>query len=178
MRAAGPCSVRRSKSPCYYRRTLSAYPTRHPLSACLPPRRGFTLVEAVVALLIVAIALIGIAALYTESQQAVREAEPRVRAKELAEFMAARIRANSADRTGYASVVGVVCNPNAKPNRPEDAAAIEAACWNQRIAEELPSGTGSVTRDTSTTPPTYVVAVSWSPPQGGAASFVIRVPGD
>jgi type IV pilus modification protein PilV len=137
--------------------------------------RGFTLVEIVTALLIVAIALIGIAALYTDTTEMTREAEPRVRAAELAEEIAARIRANPAGRTGYASVVGVKCDKNATPKRAEDAAAIEAACWHERVAAELASGLGSVTRDTSTNPPTYVVAVSWSPPEGGAASFVTRV---
>jgi type IV pilus assembly protein PilV len=178
MRAVGPCNVQTSESPCYYPRTLSAYQTPHIQRVRALPLRGFTLVEVLVALLIVLIGIIGVAALYTESQQATREAEPRVRAKELAEYMAARVRANAAGRTGYASVVGVVCDSKAKPKRPEDAAAIEAACWNQRVAEELPSGMGSVTRDTTTTPPSYIVAVSWSPPEGGAASFVIRVPGD
>lgn len=140
-----------------------------------PHARGFTLVEGVAALLIVAIALIGIAALYMDSTDTARESHPRIRAAELAEQIAARIKANPAGRTGYASVVGVICDAAAKPKRAEDAAAIEAACWHERIAAELPSGMGSVTRDTSTSPPTYVVAVSWSPAEGGAASFVLRV---
>jgi len=149
----------------------------HPCSGLPRFARGFTLAEIVGALLIIAIALIGIAALYTDTTQSTRESEPRVRAAELAEEIAARIRANPAGRIGYASVVGVVCDTNAKPKRPEDAAANEAACWHERVASELPSGMGSITRDASTNPPTYVVAVSWSPPEGGAASFVMRVTG-
>jgi type IV pilus modification protein PilV len=137
--------------------------------------RGSTLVEILVALVIMGIALIGIAALYTDTTGATRESEPRLRAAELAEEIAARIKANPAGRTGYASVVGVVCDRNAKPKRAEDSAAVEAACWHEQVAEKLPSGTGSVTRDTTTTPPTYVIAVSWSPREGGAASYVIRV---
>jgi len=136
---------------------------------------GFTLVEILVALLIIGIAIIGIAALYTDTTGNARESEPRLRAAELAEQIAARINANPAGRTGYASVVGVVCDRDAKPKRAEDSAAVEAACWHDEVAEQLPSGTGSVTRDTTTTPPTYVIAVSWSPQEGGAASYVIRV---
>jgi type IV pilus modification protein PilV len=138
---------------------------------------GFTLAEIVVALLIIGIALIGIAALYTDTADTARESEPRLKAAELAEQIAARIKANPAGRTGYASVVGVVCDQKGKPKRAEDTAAIEAACWHDQVAAELPSGMGSITRDTSATPPVYVVAVSWSPPEGGAASFVIRVSG-
>jgi type IV pilus modification protein PilV len=139
---------------------------------------GFTFAEIVVALLIVGIAIIGIAALYTDTTDAARESEPRLQAAQLAERIAARIKANPAGRTGYASVVGVTCDQKANPKRAEDAAAIEAACWHEKVAAEMPSGMGSVTRDTSTKPPTYVVAVSWSPREGGAASFVIRVTGD
>jgi type IV pilus assembly protein PilV len=153
--------------------------SRIPLLDTRPPReRGFTLVEIVVALLIIAIALLGISALYVEHTETAREAEPRIRAAELAEQMAQRIRANAAGRTGYANVVGVVCNKTAQPKRAEDAAALEAACWSEQVASELPSGLGSIARDTSTTPETYVVAVSWSPAQGGAASYVIRVRGE
>jgi type IV pilus assembly protein PilV len=143
-----------------------------------PAASGFTLVEIVVAVLIIGIALIGIAALYTDTTDTARASEPRVRAAELAAEIAARIHANPAGRTGYASVAGVICDEKAKPKRAEDVAAMEAACWHERVAAELPSGMGSVTRDTSTNPPTYVVAVSWSPPEGGAASFVMRVTGD
>ena len=123
----------------------------------------------------VGVAIIGIAALYADGTGAARVSEPRLRAAELAEQIAARISANPAGRTGYASVVGVVCDEQAKPKRAQDAAAVEAACWHQQVAEQLPSGMGSITRDASTTPPIYVIAVSWSSPEGGAASYVIRV---
>lgn len=138
---------------------------------------GFTVAEVLVALVIVGIAIIGIAALYTDTTGAAREAEPRLRAAELAEEIAARVTANEAGRTGYASVVGVVCDKPTRSQRPEDVAALEAACWNEKVAAELPSGMGSVTRDTTTAPPTYVIAVSWASEAGGAASYVIRVQG-
>jgi type IV pilus assembly protein PilV len=163
---------------CYHVETLDIHVSATSPHPQLPRSyRGFTLAEIVVALLIIGIALIGIAALYTDTTDTARESEPRLKAADLADQIATRIKANPAGRTGYASVVGVVCDEKAKPKRAEDAAAIEAACWHDQVAAELPSGMGSVTRDTSTTPPTYVVAVSWTPPEGGAASFVIRVSG-
>jgi type IV pilus assembly protein PilV len=175
------CNERRklgNGSSCYHAKTLDIHFSSTLVPHCAPHRyRGFTLVEIVVALLIIAIAAIGIAALYLDTTETARGSEPRARAAELADEIAARIKANAAGRTGYASVVGVVCDQKAKPKRAEDAAAIEAACWHERVSTELPSGMGAVTRDTSTTPPTYVVAVSWSPAEGGAASFVIRVSG-
>jgi type IV pilus assembly protein PilV len=137
--------------------------------------KGFSLAEVLVALLMIGVAIIGIAALYADGTGAARTSEPRLRAAELAEQIAARITSNPAGRIGYASVVGVVCDQEAKPKRAQDAAAVEAACWHQQVGEQLPSGTGSITRDATTTPPTYVIAVSWSSPEGGAASYVIRV---
>jgi type IV pilus modification protein PilV len=139
------------------------------------PSTGSTLAEILVALLMIGVAIIGIAALYADSTGTARVSEPRLRAAELAEQIATRISANPAGRTGYASVVGVVCDEEAKPKRAQDAAAVEAACWHQKVAEELPSGMGSITRDASTTPPIYVIAVSWSSPEGGTASYVTRV---
>jgi len=137
---------------------------------------GFTFIEFLAALLVVAIALIGIAALYDDSVRVDPASQPRLQAAQLAELMADRVRSNDAGRAGYASIIGVVCTPaGGKPLRPTDAAAREAACWQDEVQKKLPNGSGSVTNDTSTTPSTYVVAVSWSAAGVGASSYVVRV---
>jgi type IV pilus assembly protein PilV len=136
---------------------------------------GFTLAEVFTAILVIAIGLVGIAALYGETAQPDPEAVPRTQAEQLAQTIGERVRVNSDGRQGYASIVGVVCVANVKPKRPIDAAAQEAACWQDEVQRALPNGTGSITRDLTTSPPTYVVAVSWSAPGAGAASYVIRV---
>lgn len=140
---------------------------------------GFTFAEVLTAIFVIAIGLIGIAALYGEGLQADLDTRPRARAAQLAETIADRIGANAAGRIGYASVVGVVCTPEAATTKPGSAAAQEAACWQDEIEQKLPNGTLAITRDLSTTPPTYVIAVSWSSPGTGAASYVLRVqPGE
>lgn len=137
---------------------------------------GFTLAEVFTAILVIAIGLVGIAALYGETAQPDPEAAPRITAEQLAQTIAERVQANSAGRQGYASIVGVICVANGKPpTRAIDAAAQEAACWQDEVQRALPNGTGSITRDLTTSPPTYVVAVSWSAPGAGASSYVIRV---
>lgn len=136
---------------------------------------GFTLAEVFTAILVIGIGLVGIAALYGETAQPDPEALPRAQAAELAQTIAERVRVNAAGRTGYASIVGVVCSPSRKPTAPLDVAAQEAACWQEQVQRALPNGTGAITRDLTTTPPTYVVAVSWSAPGAGASSYVIRV---
>lgn len=137
--------------------------------------RGFTVIEVLTAVLVIAIGLIGIAALYSEALQADLETDPRAQAARLAHEMADRVNANAAGRAGYASVVGVLCVTEKRDRKPQNAAAQEAACWQDEVEEKLPSGTGAITRDLSTNPPTYVIAVSWSAPRVGAASYVIRV---
>ena len=136
---------------------------------------GFTLVEVATAILLIVIGLIGIAALYSDTVPTAPADVPRMQAAKLAEAIAERVSANATGRAGYASIVGVVCEQKKKIRRPIDAAAQEAACWLDEVQRTLPNGTGSITRDSSSSPPTYVVAVSWSAPGQGAASYVTRV---
>lgn len=88
--------------------------------------------------------------------------------------MADKVNTNTAGRTGYANVIGVLCTETRDP-RPINAASQEAACWHEEIRKTLPNGTGAITRDLSTNPATYVVSVSWSAAGAGAASYVMRV---
>nr|WP_298723953.1 hypothetical protein [uncultured Steroidobacter sp.] len=137
--------------------------------------RGFNIVEILAALLVMAVAIVGIAALYSDQTHIPADARLPLRAAELAEQMAERIRATPEGRDGFATTVGVVCNDKAKPRTPQDKAAQIAACWEDEVESSLPSGLGSISRDTSMTPASYVVAVSWSAPGTGAASYVTRV---
>jgi len=136
--------------------------------------RGVTIVELLAAIAVVAIAIIGIAALYATETDPDTPISPRMQAAELAEAMASRIESDAAGRPGYANVVGVLCN-GPKRKRADDQAAREAACWHDEVESKLPNGLGTVTRDGSTKPPSYVIAVSWSAAETGAASYVMRV---
>jgi type IV pilus assembly protein PilV len=144
-------------------------------SAKLKQSYGFTIAETVVALLVVSAGIIGVAALYADRVHANADAELHARAVKLADEIAARISTNAAGRIGYIGTIGVVCDKAAKPRLAQDAAAIEASCWQDAVEAELPSGMGSITRDTTTNPIAYVVAVSWSAPESGTASYVLRV---
>lgn len=137
--------------------------------------RGFNIVEILAALLVIAVGIVGIAALYSDQTHIPSDARLPLRAAELAEVMAERIRATPEGRDGFATTVGVVCDPKKKLKLPQDRAAQVAACWEDEVERALPSGLGSISRDTSMTPASYVVAVSWSAPETGAASYVTRV---
>lgn len=156
--------------------------------------RGFTLVEGLAALALLAVGIIGIAALYSE-QSPRGDAHWRQEAVELADAIGGRILATREGREGYAGTIGVVCSQNGadparsgssgaargdvasrdgRPGLAADVAAMEAACWEEEVKRRLPSGQGRIRRDLSTIPVSYVISVSWSSPQG-AASYVTRV---
>jgi type IV pilus modification protein PilV len=137
--------------------------------------RGFNIVEVLAALLVIAVGIVGVAALYSDQTHIPADARLPLRAEELAESMAQRIRMTAEGRDGFATTVGVICDREKKIKTPQDQAALEAACWENEVERSLPSGLGSIARDTTSTPASYVVAVSWSAPETGAASYVTRV---
>lgn len=137
--------------------------------------RGFNIVEILAALLVMAVAIVGIAALYSDQTHIPADARLPLRAAELADQMAERIRATADGRDGFATTVGVICSEKTKTRTAQDKAAQIAACWEDEVETALPSGLGSISRDTSMTPASFVVAVSWSAPGTGAASYVTRV---
>lgn len=137
--------------------------------------RGFNVVEILAALLVMAVGIVGIAALYSDQTHIPADARMPLRAAELADQMAEKIRATADGREGFATTVGVICSEKAKTKSAQDKAAQIAACWEDEVESSLPSGLGSISRDTSMNPASYVVAVSWSAPGTGAASYVTRV---
>jgi type IV pilus assembly protein PilV len=147
---------------------------RHPI-APRARQAGFNMIEVLAALLVMGVGIVGIAALYSDEVHTNPETELREQAAKLAEQIAVRIRETKEGRVGFAGTVGVVCAAKGMPRTAQDAAAREAACWEDEVEGQLPSGQGTVTRDLSTHPETYVVAVSWSSPETGAATYVIRV---
>jgi type IV pilus assembly protein PilV len=157
-------------------------PPAKPLVRVLMIRRhraGFTILEILAALLVIAVGIVGVAALYADRVKTTEESTPQIQAAALADAMAKRIRSNKEGRAGYASSMGVRCDGKGrKASQPQDIAAREAACWEDEVETRLPNGLGTIRRDLTTTPLTYVIAVSWSAPETGAASYVVRVQAD
>ncbi len=92
---------------------------------------GFTLVEALVALLVLSIGLLGIAALYVETLRASRTSLYRTEAVTLATDLADRMRANRNPVSAYAC--GSPCVPANGGNAIADA---DLADWMAAIAAE------------------------------------------
>jgi type IV pilus assembly protein PilV len=106
---------------------------------------GFTLIEVLIAVLVLAIGLLGLAAVQATSLRNNLSAYNRSQATELAYDMADRMRANIAGSATYAANTAV-----AKPDcldttgcPPADMASNDRAEWNTAVAA-LPSGTGTM----------------------------------
>jgi type IV pilus assembly protein PilV len=128
--------------------------------------RGFTLVEALVALVVLSIGMLGIAALYVESLKAGRSAIYRTQAVNLAADMADRIRVNPAtEPTVAGAYTGAGANNNCAGGAdctPADMAAHDVFLWRQVIQGLLPDGQGAIAYDAGPIPDQYTITISWS----------------
>lgn len=151
---------------------------------------GVSLVEVLVALVVLSVGMLGIAALYVESLRSGRFALSRSQAVILASDMGDRIRANPAGGANYTKTVdaqgmlsagcaegGTTCDPAAM-------AAHDIATWYSAVDSRagaptaLPQGRGTIAVDATTTPTTYTITVSWSEsgdPTANANSYVLRI---
>jgi type IV pilus assembly protein PilV len=131
---------------------------------------GFTMVEVLVALVVLAIGLLGIAALYLNSLQSGRTAIYRTEAVNLAADLADRIRMNRTAQAAYGTLYADVENPVAACATTggctdAELASTDLAAWKADIAQQLPGGQGQVTVTAPfgvDEPATYVVSIQWS----------------
>jgi type IV pilus assembly protein PilV len=133
-------------------------------------QNGFTMVETLVALVVLAIGMLGIAALYLNSLQAGRTAIYRTQAVNLAADLADRIRTNRAAIAGYGNVYTDVFVPVAACSTTAGCTAGELATsdlsrWKADIAQLLPNGQGQVVVTPFVAPGepnSYVITVQWA----------------
>lgn len=134
------------------------------------PRRsaGFTLVESLVAMVVISVGMLGIAAMYVEGLRAGRTSIYRTVAVDLAADLADRMRANAFGQSAYAgspaaSAAGCV---NAAANlSPSAQAACDLFFWQQQVTTLLPAGTGTIAfTAVSGGPDNYTITVDWNEP--------------
>jgi type IV pilus assembly protein PilV len=145
--------------------------------------KGVSLVESLVALVVLSVGMLGIAALYVEGLRSGRTALLRSQAVMLVTDMSDRIRANRAGGTSYAKgadqagTENTDCETGGAGCDPAAMATHDIARWHQAVdgrlgaPTALPGGRGAITVDTTTTPTTYQIRVSWSETNQGAAAF-------
>ena len=107
--------------------------------------RGFSLVEALVALLVLSIGLLGIAGLQLTGMRNNQAAYLRSQAVVLADDILERMRANRGALGAYA--VALADDP---PTTPTTMAQIDLQAWLQTLNAVLPNGDGSIAVDGAT----------------------------
>ena len=121
---------------------------------------GFTLIEVLIALIIMSVGMLGIAGLYVHSMQAGRTSMFRHHAVTLAGDVADRIRANPRAGAVYALAgannnciaAGIDCTA-------AEMAANDIFLWEAQADLTLPNGDVAVVFDNGVAPPTYQITV-------------------
>ncbi len=138
--------------------------------------RGFSLIETLVALVVLSIGLLGIAALHVDSVRNGQSALQRTRAVTLAADMADRIRANPLGDYDVGSGMAAplpqkVCadGPNGEASGPctvEEMTAYDIWDWRTSLqgvrATGLPDGQGGIELDATTDPDSLVITINWT----------------
>lgn len=143
---------------------------------------GFSMVEVLVALVVLCVGMLGIASLYVVTLQSSGSAISRTQAVNLASDLGDRIRANrnvpdSYTYDGSASLTDESCVGDSASCSPNQMAAHDLFVWKQQIESALPGNpTGTVALDESTVPRTYLITVSWTEPsQPDRLKYVMRL---
>lgn len=161
-------------------RPTARVPAVNPAPRSGHPGGGFTLVEVLVALVVMSVGLLGIAGLFLHGVQAGRTSAFRHHAITLAGDIADRIRANP---TGGATYMGrgrdYGCIDGDTGCTPTEMASNDLATLGARAAATLPAGKVAVTyRDNAGIGPgEYRITISWSEPGlAPAPSYAMQFP--
>ncbi len=143
--------------------------------------RGFSLIEALVALVVLSVGLLGIAALYVTSVSSGRTATLRTHAVMLAADLADRIRANRLaglaydDATSGAGAFTAACQPGGAGGGgcpPATMANEDKAEWLALVAARLPGAVPTVTV-VGPLPNTYTITLAWVEPGIGNQGYTL-----
>ncbi len=139
--------------------------------------RGFTLVETMVALVVLAVGMLGIAGLYVTTLKSGGGSIYRMQAVNLAGDLADRIRANRGANLAYQ---GAAANNNCYGAASVDCAPAAMAAndlfvWQQQIAGILPGGNGVVGVVGAAAPYTYTIRINWTETGGAGMSYTLTL---
>lgn len=129
-------------------------------------QKGFTLLEALISLVVLSIGMLGIAALYVEGLRAGRTAVYRTTAVTLAADLMDRIRANRGAQAAYAGGAAL----NQCVNQDTDCTPIQMAqhdlqIWQDEIGNRMPPGTqANVQFGGGPVVDTYTIQIQWPEP--------------
>lgn len=133
---------------------------RHRSVTSIGRDHGFTLIEVLIAVVVMSFGLLGLAALQMTSLKNNHSAHHRAQATLFAEDIADRMRANrSGALAGEYNLA-----PGETPPSGSSVAASDLTSWRAALAARLPSGSGSLTLDGGTN--IVTITVTWDDGRG------------
>jgi type IV pilus assembly protein PilV len=132
---------------------------------------GFSIVEVMVAMVVMAVGMLGIASLYVTTLRSSGSAMSRMQAVNLASDIADRIRANRYAKGAYADTAAEKpCIGITQDCTKDDMAANDLYLWQKQIDDLLPGsaedseGTIVYTAGAGDEPDSYTITVTWKEP--------------
>jgi type IV pilus assembly protein PilV len=134
-----------------------------------PAQRGFSLLEVLVSLMLIAIAMLGQAGMQANALKFSKGASFRMQAVMLGNEIGERMEANKTGATAGSYVIATATSTVSTASTDCatascDATALAAydlAQWTTRVAANLPSGTWQITRTVTGNPSTYAIVLTW-----------------
>ncbi len=137
---------------------------------------GIALIEVLVAVLVLAIGLLGMAAMQVQSSQMTNGAEQRTQAILLTADMMDRIRANRTNGADYNGIsvdpAATTCATDYVPDATATVSANDITEWSNLIVCLLPDGTGTVAVNGATGEVT--VTVDWARADADGVAVTLR----
>ncbi len=137
---------------------------------------GIALIEVLVAVLVLAVGLLGMAAMQVQSSQMTNGAAQRTQAILLTADMMDRVRANRANAADYDGIsvdpAVTTCATDYAPLASATVSANDITEWSNLVVCLLPEGTGTVTVDNTTGE--VVVVVDWSKADADGVAVTLR----
>lgn len=131
-------------------------------------QQGFSMIEVLVTLMIIALALLGAAGLQAYAMRTSQGGQFRSQAVFLVADLAERMEANKIGAVAGSYVQGTSSTPNTLSTAcsssactPTDLATYDLSQWQNAIAALLPQSSWTVTQTVSGNPSTYTITVSW-----------------
>jgi len=148
---------------------------------------GFTLIEVLIAMVVLALGLLGLAGLQATSLKQNQSANFRSQATLLAYDLADKMRANLSQSAAYiAALPNGTANANCIPNPPSTTgctaaqmAANDVAVWQTSVKTLLPSGVGSMALNNNGTATIvddiFTITINWDDNRSGAGDTQFQV---
>ncbi len=156
-----------------------------PAGATVPPmsserastQQGFTLLETLIALVVLSIGLLGVAKLVVGAVHANDSGYMRAQATQLAYELLDQMRANrpGAEAGNYVTGPGTSTNCVAAPCTAAALAGLDMYNWDLRLAQTLPGGVGTVSTAAGVGGTIATIQVSWDDSE---AQYAFGTPAD